>query len=554
MRPLNIAAVVVLLSAPAFPLRAQFGPSPYQTPEGLVRGAAFKDLIEPIPIHDGLETNVWGGDNVKPRDAHNGLEDAKWSYWCTSVVHGPDGKEHMFVCRWLEASPKGHREWPRSQLVRAVADKPTGPFTVVQEIGPGHNAEVYRAKDGTYVVYVIGNSYQARTLEGPWTPVKLQFDHGGRKPVDLSNCTFAPREDGSVLMVSRTGEVWISPDGLKPFVRHTNGSVYPPIKGAFEDPVVWRDAVQYHLIVNDWFGRTAYYLRSRDGMHWVWDDGRAYDQDVVRHPDGHIEGWHKLERPKVRQDAFGRATHFYLAGIDIAKEEDFGGDNHSSKSLALPLTVGRRLAILDAQPIAAGTREIRVAVKAEPGFDPAADIDLDSLRFGAAKAVNFGRGFKVKETSSAGGGDLTLTFAGEEHGLTAEDFAAKLLGRTRKGGVLHGYARLPGVNYLAPILSARKPVLVRRDAANLEASVAVGNLGQIKSAPTPLQVVFQQDRKTLHTATATIPALDPYATATLALSLPGDVLAAGSSNRVDVIVDPAAPQPGLLRFDGFPIP
>lgn len=546
-------SVILSLGLLALAAQAQFGPSPYQTPEGLVRGAAFRDLIEPIPIHDGLETNVWGDAAVIPRDAHNGLEDAEWSYWCTSPMTGPDGREHLFVCRWLEDSPNGHREWPRSLLVRAVADKPTGPFTVVQEIGRGHNAEIYRAKDGTYVVYVIGNSYQSKNLEGPWQPVKLQFDVRDRRAVDLSNCTFAQREDGSFLMVSRTGELWISTDGLQPYRRISDGSVYPPIKGAFEDPVVWRDEVQYHLIVNDWFGRTAYYLRSKDGVHWVWDAGKAYDQDVVRHPDGHIERWHKLERPKVRLDRHGRATHFYLAGVDVAKEEDLGNDNHSSKSLVLPLTVGRRLTVLNDRPISTETTEIRVAIKAEPGFDPAADVDVSSLTFGAVSNVNFGRGIKAAKSEPAGG-DLVVTFAGEAHGLTADDFAAKLLGRTKQGGLLFGYARLPGVSYLEPILSARKPVLTRRDEANVDAAVVVENFGQVKSGPTPLKVAFQQDKKILHTATATIPAVEPYGSATVALTLPGDLLVAGSSNRVEVIIAPDTRTPGRFRIDGVTIP
>jgi hypothetical protein len=437
--------------------------------------------------------------------------------------------------------------------VRAVADQPTGPFAVVQEIGPGHNAEIYRAKDGTYVVYVIGNSYQAKSLEGPWQPVKLQFDLRDRNSVDLSNCTFAQREDGSFLMVSRTGEIWISTDGLQPFRRISSGSVYPPIKGAFEDPVVWRDEVQYHLIVNDWFGRTAYYLRSKDGVHWVWDAGKAYDQDVVRHPDGHIERWHKLERPKVRLDRYGRATHFYLAGVDVAKEEDFGNDNHSSKSLALPLTVGRRLTVINDRPLTAETPEIRVAIKAEPGFDPLADVDVTSLTFGGVSNVNFGQGLKAAKAEPSGG-DLIVTFAGAGHGLTADDFAAKLLGRTKKGGLLFGYARLSGVTYLDPLLSARKPVLTRRDASHLEAAVVVENFGQVKSVPTPLKVVFQQDKKILHAATATVPVLDPYGSTTVALTLPGDVLVAGSSNRVEVIVDPDAGNPARFRIDGVTIP
>lgn len=536
----------------ALPLSAQFGPSPYQTPEGLVPGAAFKDLILPIPVHDGLETNVWGGDNVKPREAHNGLEDSTWSYWCTSVARGPDGKEHMFVCRWREDSPKGHRQWPHSLLVRAVADQPTGPFKVVQEIGPGHNAEVYRAKDGTWVVYVINNSYQSRSLEGPWQAVKLQFDLRGRKSVNMSNCTFTPREDGSVLMVSRTGEVWISPDGLKPFARITDGSVYPNIKGAFEDPVVWRDEVQYHLIVNDWYGRTAYYLRSRDGVRWVWDDGKAYDPDVVRHPDGHVEGWHKLERPKVRQDAFGRATHLYLAGIDCAKEEDFGGDNHSSKSLALPLTVGRRLAVLNQTPVTADTKEIRVEIRAEEGFDPRAEVDVASLSFGAVKAVNFGRGLKAGR-SEASGANLVVTFPGAGHGLTADDFAAKLLGRTKKGALLFGYARLPGRTGLEPILSARDPVLVRRDAAALDVSVEVENFGQVKSAPARLELSLRRGTSDAHTLNAAIPAIEPYGRATVKAEA-GGALKPGETCDIEVAIRPDAGPAETRRVSGVKVP
>lgn len=432
-----------LLALVPFSLTAETEPSPYKVPEGLARGAAFIDLIEPMPIHDGLETDVWGGDNVKPRDAHNGLEDAKWSYWCNSVIPGPDGKEHMFACRWLESSPKGHMQWPHSQLVHAVADKPTGPFTVVQEIGPGHNAEVYQAKDGTYVVYVIDACYTSKNLDGPWVKSKLEFDTRGNKPVSMSNMTFTRREDGGFLMVSREGQVWLSEDGLKVFRMVRPQSIYPKIRGRFEDPVVWRDEVQYHLIVNDWYGRTAYYLRSRDGLNWIWDPGKAYDQDVVRHPDGSKEGWFKIERPKVRQDKYGRATHIYFAVIDSPKDQDKGGDIHSSKAVVLPLTLGLRMKISGDSPITPESAEIDVEILAEPGFDPRTNLDIESLRFGAAERVNFGKGGRILR-SKPSGENLVVTFDGRGSGLTAEDFAAKLLGSTVKGGVVHGWARTPG--------------------------------------------------------------------------------------------------------------
>ena len=58
--------------------------------------------------------------------------------------------------------------------------------------------------------------------------------------------------------------------------------------------MVWRDEVQYNLIVNDWFGRTAYYLRSKDGVHWVWDQGKAYDAMWYAIPDGTKERWYQI--------------------------------------------------------------------------------------------------------------------------------------------------------------------------------------------------------------------------------------------------------------------
>ena len=142
--------------------------SVYQVPEGLIKGGAFIDLHLPMPIHEGLESEVWGGANVIPRDADNGIEDQTWSYWGGNVWRGEGGKEHLFVCRWLES--KSHYEWPRSIVVHAVADKPTGPFKVIDEIGMGHNPEIYQAKDGTYIVYVIGACYRSKSLSGPSIP------------------------------------------------------------------------------------------------------------------------------------------------------------------------------------------------------------------------------------------------------------------------------------------------------------------------------------------------------------------------------------------------
>ena len=86
-------------------------------------------------------------------------------------------------------------------------------------------------------------------------------------------------------MVCRGGGVWISRDGLSAYRQLTDKRVYPDVEGRFEDPVVWRDSLQYHLIVNDWLGRIAFYQRSKDGLHWVTEQGEAYVRRF-RHRDG----------------------------------------------------------------------------------------------------------------------------------------------------------------------------------------------------------------------------------------------------------------------------
>lgn len=111
-------------------------------------------------------------------------------------------------------------------------------------------------------------------------------------------------------------------------------------------------------------------MRSKDGVHWKEDAGEAYTIDFDGYVDGTKVRWYKYERPKVFQDQYGRATHLYLAVIDVPKRDDKGKDNHSSKNIVLPLVVGRRLKILDSDRIAADTRTIRLQILAEKGFTP----------------------------------------------------------------------------------------------------------------------------------------------------------------------------------------
>ncbi len=493
------------------PVGAQHAPSSYRAPADLAPGGSFIDRILPMPVPNGLRSDAWGGNNVKPRVVENGLEDPAWSYWCMSVHREADGLYHMFATRWSEADPRGHNAWPDSRVVHATSPSPTGPFTVKQEVGPGHNVMCYRAKDGTYVLYVIGGAYTAKSVDGPWNKFDLKYDRRGMPAVAMSNHSFAIREDGSVLMVSRAGHIWISEDGLKPFRKITTKSLYPRIPGRFEDPIVWRDEVQYHLIVNDWYGRTAFYLRSPDGANWTWDEGKAYDIEVVRHPDGGKEGWHKLERPNVLQDNHGRATHLYLAAMDAPKDIDRGSDGHSSKVVALPLVVERRMEILPAN--AESGSKVRVRILAEPGFDPSA-LDPASLRFGPPAEVNRSKGSTAVGVVVSGG-NLIVTFDSKGGESAPTDPVAKLLGRTKQGDLVLGYVRTPGHAGLKEILSPQPPRITGPGML----AVTVENFGLRISAPTTVKISLRGDGIAPIVLTAPAPALEPYAATEVSLEI-----------------------------------
>lgn len=415
--------------------------------ENLVYGGRFMDRFLPIPVMGPLSSDTWGADKVVPRYVDNGIEDGEWSYWGGNALKGPDGKYHLFVCRWREDSRKGHMEWPGSLVVHAVSDDSMGPYTVASTVGKGHNPEVFQLKDGRFVIYVYEGYYISDGLDGPWEYARFEFDPQGKPIIEgLSNLSFAMRHDGSYLMVCRGGGIWISETGLSPYRQVSEESVYPKVEGRFEDPVVWRTNIQYHMVVNDWYGRIAYYLRSKDGIEWKVEPGEAYLPGISRYEDGTEENWFKYERMKVLQDDLGRATQAHFAVIDVLKNEDRGEDNHSSKHICIPLTVGRELEILNKERIDCSTDSIWIRVLAEEGFDPHSDMDLSSLRFGAPDEVNFGFGSRLIDMQESGS-DLVLVFEGKGNALSEANFTAKMLGRDSKGKLLFGYARLPWVDY-----------------------------------------------------------------------------------------------------------
>ena len=468
--------------------------------EKLVMGGRYMDRFEAMAPSRTARAN-WGGEAVRQRYVDNGIEQDDVSFWGGNILKGKDGLYHMYVCGWPENSRKGHMFWPNSTVFHATSQQLGGPYKVQNSIGKGHNPEAYVLDDGRIVVYTIDGYYIADRPEGPWMFGKFEFDQRGHRIIEgLSNLTFCRRQDGSRLMVCRGGGVWISRDGLKPWRQISSERVYPKVEGRFEDPVVWRDSLQYHLIVNDWLGRVAWYERSLDGIHWIVEPGEAYTYAFSRHEDGVAEPWFKYERAKVFQDGQGRVVQMNFAVIDTLKNEDRPNDTHSSKNICITMNKGLLLEVLNTEPITAKTKKIELRIRGEKDFDPAKEVDVKSLMLGSYKEGNYGRGAKPIKARQEGG-DLIVTFSGKGSGIDANEWAPKLIGRSKTGKLLWGYARLQYVNYSPAILSPS--AAYEKDGLQW---VEVENFGLTESEPQTITIKNVKNKE----VSVSVPALKPY--------------------------------------------
>ena len=508
----------------------------------LQTGGQFMDLLLPMEGSVAATESDWGtsaGENTQydgtwegtlGRWKDNGVEDNDRSYWGGNIIKGDDGKYHIYVSGWPESTARGHMAWSSASRVYHVqSDNVWGPYSYVSDIGAGHNSEIYKTGD-TYVIYHIEplGYYKSKTLGDTWESGEYTFDlrdraliAGENRETSLSNCTFAKREDGSLVMMDRGGGIWVSRDGLTdPWHQITTSSVYLNSKvtnrGTLEDPVIWRDHLQYHMVVNDWKARYAYYYRSKDGLHWTMEDGKAYTgQDpFARHANGDVEKWHKYERPRVYQDELGRAVRMNFAVIDCVKQSDLGSDTHSSKNINMPLTRQLLTEVVDNSVITPSTTSIRVRIKAEDGFTPATDLNMTSLRFGSHDRVNYGNGFEYS-THEVQGSDIIVTFTGDEgeSGITADEWAPKMLGQMSDGSIAFGYARLPYVDYQPAMLSAVTPLFGADGAVQ---SVSVTNYGQSAATATVVRIYAPNGSTLL--AHGTTGNLAAYATETVTLT------------------------------------
>lgn len=373
----------LLMAGTPMSILAQSSPAPAQNDasddgsQETTKMASFVDGFMPMTILSELKDDVWGVPLVGKRDQDNGLEDrtlANYCYWDGTILKGTDAetgkdKYYMFASRWDQAN--GHSGWGGSVAVYATSDNLEGPYTDQGMLWPdyyegaGHNVfafeisktdpaykEGYRyaisvSDTGLHGDQMNGSIHISKSLDGPWEHVGIMETDGKFR---LSNVTITQRPDGTYLATGRDGDIATAASVRGPWTTQRQ-KLWWDIPGmntsALEDPVLWYSDGMYHIVVNNWQEKYAYYLTSYDGVQdWTLHTGTAYSAETMaqhlQYTDGTKNSWTKLERPGVYIED-GTLKAMTLAVIDSEKDDDRGNDEHGSKVIVIPYN-GKALA------------------------------------------------------------------------------------------------------------------------------------------------------------------------------------------------------------------
>lgn len=253
-------------------------------------------------------------ESLLPAPVNGGFKMEGYWIWCGSVAKEEDGKYHMFASRWSKKLPM-HPGWLlQSEIVRAVSDRPEGPYVYCETLFPArgpqywdgrmtHNPHITR-QGKKWVLYYIGSTHPfedirdgetlesddprvivarsnkrigvavADRLEGPWTrfpqPVMTV-----RPDCDdnffVSNPAPCVDENGKVLLMykyrtyrkppykgflhgpMKLNVAWAD-SYMGPYQRKTSSEPLFSEDVILEDPFIWKENGLYRMIAKDMQG------------------------------------------------------------------------------------------------------------------------------------------------------------------------------------------------------------------------------------------------------------------------------------------------------------
>jgi len=279
-------------------------------------------------------------DRIQPASKESGFHMDGYFVWCGSVIKTGE-TYHMFASRWPVETrfPEGYRR--HSEIVRAVASQPEGPYKFQEVIIGGraagkwdsamaHNPAIYKV-GSTVVLYYnaseVGTRYRqigiatAPVVTGPWKRRDQPLDLGVARDANNPAAYFEP--DGRVKLIWRDSDLNVHVSTARSFdgpYTLVNSNAWP--KGKLEDFFLFKHADKYHLICED-AGASITGLRKWGGHLWSengisdwnsFDPAVAYDHEI-RWADGSVLHCVRRERPWLLVES-GKITTLFTSVYD----------------------------------------------------------------------------------------------------------------------------------------------------------------------------------------------------------------------------------------------
>ncbi len=285
----------------------------------------FIERLQPIPEESGFRMEgywVWGGSAIKVGSTY-----------------------HLFASRWPKKKKFPDDYFYESEIVRATATSPMGPFSFQEVViaerdslfwdsNMAHNPTIHKIGD-EYVLFYIGSDHStlrkgsnrllrrvgyatAKNIEGPW--------ERSENPViaeESNNPALYIEENGNVKLIFRdevlTVKIAEAPGFRGPYTI-VNDNVWP--QAPLEDFYLFKKDNNYHFICEDNIGEITGHVRwgahffSENGINnWkVFDPVIVYDHDIPV-INGDTIHCNRRERPQLLIEN-NRITHLFNGVYD----------------------------------------------------------------------------------------------------------------------------------------------------------------------------------------------------------------------------------------------
>jgi hypothetical protein len=348
---------------------------------GLLLVAACTRAQQPEGPPPGCDPGLSGPDctvlTALPTPLDGGLSDPEASFWDGSAIQADDGSWHLFASRFVNGC--GLSSWTtNSECVHATAVGPLGPFQVDSVVTPAfcHNPVIRRAKDGTYLLFSLGQPADPSTLltacqdgvtldapttgaldldvcsiqvqsaasvTGPWQ-APVQLTTAGTIPLCPTNPSPVLSDDGSVALFFRAYQLGGADSSVVERLFTTGapswqgpyafGALSPVLERPGEDPFVWKSADgSLRMLFNDKFTSTpevgGLAIAAADGGTWAFS-GDVYGLEIPMQ-DGTTLQVARRERPSIAWTSDGRGAVLYTGVVPSSASD-------RSYVMATPLT------------------------------------------------------------------------------------------------------------------------------------------------------------------------------------------------------------------------